>query len=139
MAQIKSNLKELDILVGKWKISGGAEGTVTFEWMEGGFFLLQHVDLEQDKTKVKGIEYIGHLKSFDGVVSKDIHSRYYDTMGNTFDYVYELRGKTLTIWAGEKNSPAYYKGTFSDDNNSCTGDWVYPGGGGYSSAMTRIK
>jgi hypothetical protein len=28
-------------------VTGGAEGTVTYEWMAGGFFLLQRVDLEQ--------------------------------------------------------------------------------------------
>ena len=32
-------------LVGTWEVSGGAQGRVTFEWMEGGFFLIQHVDL----------------------------------------------------------------------------------------------
>jgi hypothetical protein len=60
-------------------------------------------------------------------------------MGNTFDYVYELDGDTLMIWAGEKGSPAYYKGTFRDDSNTCTGNWVYPGGGGYESTMPRVK
>jgi hypothetical protein len=34
-------------LVGVWEVSGGAQGRVTFEWMEGDFFLIQHVDLEQ--------------------------------------------------------------------------------------------
>jgi hypothetical protein len=53
------------------------------------------------------------------------------------DYVYELDGDTLTIWGGEKGSPAYYRGTFSEDGNSATGAWVYPGGG-YESTMTRI-
>lgn len=43
----------------------------------------------------------------------------------------------LTIWAGERGSPAFYRGTFAADGNSCSGDWVYPGGGGYSSTMTR--
>ncbi|MGH9245302.1 MAG: hypothetical protein ACRD29_13495 [Acidimicrobiales bacterium] len=30
------------------------------------------------------------------------------------------------------------RGTFSDDGNRCVGAWVYPGGGGYESSMTRI-
>ena len=51
--------------------------------------------------------------------------------------MYELVGDTLTIWAGAKGSPAYYIGTFSTDGQSVTGDWVYPGGGGYTSTMTR--
>jgi hypothetical protein len=53
--------------------------------------------------------------------------------------VYEQEGETLTIWAGEKGSPAYYyKGTFSRDGNTLAGEWVYPGGGGYASTTTRV-
>jgi hypothetical protein len=133
------DLKSLDRLVGSWEISGGAQGKTTFEWMEGGFFLIQHVDLEQYGQKVKGIEIIGHERQFGAEPSEDIKSRFYDNMGNTLDYVYELEGDTLTIWAGEKGSPAYYKGKFSDDGNTMTGAWVYPGGGGYDSTATRIK
>ena len=132
-------LKRLGRLVGTWNVSGGAQGTVAYEWMEGGFFLIQHVDFEHDGRKIKGIEIIGHLRPFGEEPSEDIWSRYYDTLGNTLDYVYELDGATLTIWGGGKGSPAYYKGTFSDDGNTCAGAWVYPGGGGYESTMTRAR
>ena len=133
------DLKSLDRLVGTWKVSGGAQGQVTYEWMEGGFFLMQRFDLEQGGHKTKGIEIIGHLKPFEGQPSEAIKTRIYDNMGNTFDYVYELEGDTLTIWGGEKGSPAYYKGTFSDDGNTLSGAWVYPGGGGYESMATRVR
>jgi hypothetical protein len=71
--------------------------------------------------------------------SEDIKSRYYGSDGSTLEYVCELDGDTLTIWFGEKGSPAYYKGSFSDDGNTLTGAWVYPGGGGYSTTTTRVK
>jgi hypothetical protein len=132
------DLKRLDRLVGTWKVTGGAQGHVTYEWMDGGFFLIQHVDLEQYGHKTKGIEIIGHLRPFGEEPSADIHSRYYDNMGNTLDYVYELDGDTLTIWGGAKGSPAYHKGTFSADGTALTGAWVYPGGGGYESTATRV-
>lgn len=46
-------LRQLDFLVGKWELSGNTEegpmgpaatlsGVETFEWMEGGFFLVHH-------------------------------------------------------------------------------------------------
>jgi hypothetical protein len=136
-AEPAADLKSLDALVGEWKISGGSEGTVTYEWMEGGFFLIQRVDLGQLGQRIKGIEIIGHEQQFGAEPSQEIKSRFYDSMGNTLDYVYELEGDTLTIWAGEKGSPAYFRGTFSADGNTMEGDWVYPGGGGYSSTMTR--
>ncbi|HYJ72210.1 MAG TPA: hypothetical protein VE265_06990, partial [Actinomycetota bacterium] len=68
----------------------------------------------------------------------DIRSRFYDTTGDTLDYVYELDGDTLTIWGGEKGSPAYFRGTFSAHGDTLTGEWVYPGGGGYQSTSTRL-
>lgn len=38
---------------------------------------------------------------------------------------------------GERNSPAYYEGTFSEDGDTLTGACHYPGGGGYSTVSTR--
>jgi hypothetical protein len=98
---------------------------------------MQHVDLVHDGSRIKGLEIIGHLRPFGEEPSEDIKSRFYDTMGNPLDYVCELTGNTLTIWAGEKGSPAYFRATFSYDGNACTGNWVYPGGG-YETRMTRV-
>ena len=135
--QPNPDLKNLDILVGTWEMSGDVHGQVTFEWMEGGFFLIQRVDLgPQDGQRIKGIEIIGHERPFGAEPSEDIRSRFYSNMGDTLDYVYELEGNTLTIWAGEKGSPAYAKGTFSEDGNTGSGEWVYPGGG-YRFTVTR--
>ncbi|MEU7003177.1 hypothetical protein [Nonomuraea sp. NPDC046570] len=132
-----TELKTLDRLVGTWTVTGGAEGTVRYEWMPGGFFLLQHVELSQFGQPVTGMEVIGNLRPYGEPVGADVVSRFYDSEGNTLDYVYELTGDTLTIWAGAKGSPAYYQGRFSADDTAVTGDWVYPGGGGYASTMTR--
>jgi hypothetical protein len=40
---------------------------------------------------------------------EDIRSRYYGSDGSTLESVYELDGDTLTIWFGQKGSPASYK------------------------------
>jgi hypothetical protein len=133
------DLKSLQRLIGTWQLSGGTEGTTRYEWMEGNFFLIQHVDTVSDGRPIKGIEIIGHVQQFGEEPSADIKSRYYGNSGETFDYVYEMKGDTLTIWGGEKGSPAYYKGTFSADGNTITGEWVYPGGGGYQSKSVRVR
>jgi hypothetical protein len=74
--------------------------------MEGGFFLLQHVDLEQYGQKITGMEVLGHEQQFGAAPSADITSRFYDNMCDTLDHVYELEGDTLTIWVGNLDLPA---------------------------------
>lgn len=91
-------VRRLDRLVGTWQLSGEASGTVTYEWMAGGYFLLQHVDLDHGGHRVRGMEVIGHLHPFMGERSEHVHSRFYGSEGKTLDYVYELDGDTLTIW-----------------------------------------
>ena len=129
----------LERLVGTWTVTGGAEGTVTYEWMPGRFFLQQKVELEQYGQQISGLEVIGHLHPFGEKPSEDVHSRFYDNQGNTLDYVYELTGDTLMIWAGAKGSPAFFEGHFDQDGRSLPGEWTYPGGGGYQSVMTRVR
>ena len=132
-------LRSLDRLVGRWRLTGEAEGEIEYEWLEGNFFLLQRVDMQQSGMPVKGLEVIGRERPFGAPgPSEDIKSRFYGSQGETFDYVYEMEGDTLTIWGGEKGSPAYFRGEFSADGNVLDGGWVYPGGGGYRSTATRV-
>jgi hypothetical protein len=84
------DLKSLDRLVGTWEMSGDVQGRVSFEWMEGGFFLIQRVNLGRPGQRTKGIEIIGHERPFGAEPSEDIKSRFYSNTGDTLDYVYEL-------------------------------------------------
>jgi len=124
-------------LNGTWKLAGGVEGSVTFEPLDGGFFLLQHVDLDSHGVAIKGLEVIGHNKPFQGEPAAEITSRFYGNAGDTLDYVYELDGDILTIWGGEKGSPACCTTTFSADGDAMAGAWVWPGGG-YEYTATRV-
>ncbi len=134
-------LRGLNKLVGAWKVTGpDITGQVRFEWMEGGFFLIQYVDLLHDGRKIMGMEIIGYDRGFgETEPSEHIKSHWYDTEGNTFGYTYEVDDEILTIWGGEKGSPAYFQGRWSEDGNSNAGAWHYPGGGGYEATITRIR
>lgn len=134
---LDADMKKLEPLVGTWRLSGDTTGEVRYEWLEGGFFLLQQVNMELHGHVVNGIEVIGRLRPYGQEASKEIMSRAYSSTGDTLDYVYELKDNTLTIWGGERGSPAYFQGTFSSDGNTCIGAWIYPGGG-YTSTMTRV-
>lgn len=138
-ASPSEQVRALDRLVGSWTLTGGATGTVSYEWMPGGFFLQQRVELEQYGEQITGLEIIGQLRPFGEEPSADVHSRFFDSQGNTLDYVYELQGDTLMIWGGERGSPAYFEGQFNEDDSVMSGNWVYPGGGGYESTMTRVR
>lgn len=132
------DLKQLDRLIGTWQVTGEAEGRIRYEWQEGGFFLVQHFDLLHGDRRNRGFEVIGHQHTLLAPPSAEISSRVYSLLdGLTLDYVYELEGDTLTIWGGHKGSPAYYRGTFSADDNTLTGAWVWPGGG-YATTTTRV-
>ncbi|MGH7150565.1 MAG: GyrI-like domain-containing protein, partial [Planctomycetota bacterium] len=140
-AAADADLERLDVLVGTWRVSGGPgapEGEFSFEWLEGGHFLVQRVNLVQGRRVVKGIEIIGHERKF-GAESRspDLTSRIYDNMGNTWDYTWEIGVDTLTIWGGAKGSPVVYRARFSEDRNTLTGAWEWPGGG-FQSTATRI-
>lgn len=133
-----SNLKALDRLVGSWRISGGSHGQIRFEWLEGGLFLMQHVELEFGPRKIKGVEIIGHLRQPGADASPEIHSRFYSFLdGLTLDYVYELSDDTLRIWFGPKGSDNHFIGHFAPDRNSFHGSWKWPSGG-YEVVATRI-
>lgn len=134
-ARPNPDLSSLQKLVGTWKVSGEADGTVRYAWTEGGFFLLQHVELGGSR----GLEVIGHEHRYGEEPSADITSRYHGFgEGETLDYTYQLLDDTLTIWMGGRDSPAYYEGTFDRAGSTLTGAWHYPGGGGYSTISTKV-
>lgn len=125
-------LRSLDRLVGAWDVSGpGISGRVAFEWMEGGFFLIQRVDLDHGGDRIRGVEYIGFDEE-----SGSLKSHFFGNAGGILEYAYEVEGDTLKIWFGDVGSPARFEGRFSDDGDTNTGGWTWPGGG-YESTMSR--
>jgi len=132
---MENALRSPDVLVGTWQVSGtdGIRGHVTYKWMDGGHFLVQHVDLAaDDETSGKGIEYI----RFDAD-SGTLRSHYFGQSGELFEYTYQVEGDTLTIWFGDRTSPAKFSGTFNADFTANSGGWVWPGGG-YESTMVKL-
>jgi hypothetical protein len=133
-----ADLKALgDRLVGAWRVSGEAEGETTWEWMDGGFFLIQRGWTLRAGTKQKYLQVIGHDRIFGHEPTEAITGRLYTDHGDTLAYVCELDGDTMTTWMEEKGSPAVYTGTFSADGNTIEGAWIWPGGG-YKETMTRV-
>ncbi|HEX2037537.1 MAG TPA: hypothetical protein VHS99_25455 [Chloroflexota bacterium] len=138
-------LRRLDVLVGTWDMKGresGPEGEIhgrlVFEWLEGGYFLVQHFDIDHLGRRAKGIEIIGYGRDWGGQASEDCTSQMFDNTGNAFSYTWDVEEETITIWGGQRGSSAAFKGRFSDDRNTVTGAWEWPGGG-YQATMTRVR
>jgi hypothetical protein len=127
-------LKKLDRLVGTWSINGPVvAGTVTFNWLDGGFFLVQDVDMKYEGRDIKGVEYIGYNES-----TRICSSHFFDNVGHIFTYDWEIDDNDITIWFGQKGSNNRFKGKFSEDGNSYSGGWEWPGGG-YGATLKRIN
>lgn len=137
--QPNPDLKKFEKLIGNWKVSGDLQGTNSYEWAEGGFFLIQRFDFVRDGQPIKGIEIIGHEKGFTGEESAEVKTRVFSFAdGMTLDYVYEIDGDDLTIWLDRKGSDAYMKGKFNDDGKALEIEWFYPGGG-YTASVRKIE
>lgn len=126
-------LRQLDRLIGEWDVSGSLLiGRISFEWMEGGFFLIQHVNGEAGGRAIRGIEYIGYDED-----TQTLRSHYMDVHGSNFTYTWTVEGDRILIWFGGKDSDNCFEGRFSEDDRSYSGEWRWPGGG-YTATMTRV-
>jgi hypothetical protein len=132
-----ADLKALgDRLVGTWKISGENEGETSWEWMEGGFFLIQRGwsrREERSRSTSRSSATTGRPAPSPPMRSAVVCTPTTATRSPTCA---SWRGDTMTIWMDEKGSPAVYTGTFSADGNTIEGEWEWPGGG-YKETMTR--
>jgi hypothetical protein len=125
-------LRTLDRLVGTWTVSNpdGLTGEVRYEWMDGGNWLVQSVDLRGEEP-TRGVEYVGWDED-----AGELRSHFFGAGGEHLEYTYRIEGDLLTIWFGGTDSPARFEGRFSADGTVNDGAWRWPGGG-YASTMTR--
>jgi hypothetical protein len=132
-------LRKLDRLIGEWKISSPeVEGHTTYEWMEGGFFLVQKFDLTYKGERHKGVEHTG----FDAA-TQTLRSHLLEINGNNLTYTYDIQGDTLFYWFGDKTSKNFSKSIFNEGGNILTGawQWIEEDGrkGGYEFTLTKTK
>src|ERR687888_271412 len=81
-------LKQLNKLVGTWKVSGESKGELSYEWMDGGFFLIARGDTEQGGQRTKHVEIIGYDHEAGAEPSKILRSRLYTNRGDTLFYTH---------------------------------------------------
>jgi hypothetical protein len=121
-------LQRLDRLVGTWKLTGhlvGSEeenirGEISFRWLEGGFFLVQDVEIDfAGMYEVKAHELIG----YDPETGAFASSVYSNLAPDPWPYTWDVRDGVLTISVTYGPLDASFRGEFSEDGDSFAGGW----------------
>lgn len=115
-------LGSLDVMVGTRDLTGCESGPVgeiprrvTLEWMDGGFFLVQRVDIDYIGRRIAGTGYVGYDEANGG-----LKSYFFSNTGSApfsrpaLEYVWEVGGGFL-------GSPAKFEVEFGHDGNTITG------------------
>jgi hypothetical protein len=129
-------------LIGTWDFEAGSDGrflgrgVTTFEWMEGGAFVLQRADDEPDPRTSE--EWAAHSPMpVTAVIGWD------DTTGELAQLYSDARGvfriyrMTLTevAWTAWRDAPGFFQrfiGRIGDDGSTIEGRWESsPDGGGW--------
>jgi len=140
-------LGRLERFVGTWSLKGrtldadqdNVFGTTTFEWLPGGFFLQQRIELNFIGLDVRGLEVIG----YDPSTGKFPSTVYSNLVGVPVPYEYDVQGDRVTIRT-ELAGGATFTGTFSEDGTG-SGGWrpdegkEGPGNVAYDVTATRVK
>jgi hypothetical protein len=118
-------LKLLDRFVGTWDMKGrtldsevdNVRGRARFEWLPGGYFLQQRIELDFVGYEVKGLELIGYEPST-GTFPSTVYS---NLAGAPLPYRWELQGDELTITT--ELLGATFHGRWSEDGSTFSGGW----------------
>ena len=92
-------------------------GRTTFDWLPGGFFLRQHIQLDFAGLQIDGIELIGYDQetgSFPSTVFSNL-------AGMPIPYQWKIDGDELTITT--EMLGATFRGRWSEDGATFSGGW----------------
>lgn len=112
-------LKPLEVLVGDWQTSGSHPylpnttllGRVSFEWLEGGAFLIMRSEIDNPKFP-DGVEIFGSDDA-----AKEFFMLHFDERGTSRKYNVSMTGKQLKWWRDEPSFSQRVTITIEDDGN----------------------
>ena len=115
-------LEPLDALIGTWTteathplFDGVVAGSVTFEWLDGGHFLIQRSHNDHELFP-DGISVIGAPEAGDGLVME-----YFDSRGVRRTYGISLDDGVLRIWRNHPGFDQRFSAKLGDD--AFEGQW----------------
>jgi hypothetical protein len=115
-------LEPFDALIGTWATEAThpmfdavVPGSITFEWLEGGHFLVQRSHSDHPSSP-DGISVIGAPESGDGLVME-----YFDSRGERRTYRVSLDDGVLRFWRDDPAFAQRFSATLGPD--SFEGQW----------------
>lgn len=125
-SKLNPALERLGIFIGAWSLeftgfnadpSSVAHGHSTFQWLEGGAFLLQH-------TEVPGTPFpISTAVIGPDDKAETYYMLYFDSRGVSRIYQMSLNEGVWKLWRDFPEFSQRFMGAFSDDGNTITGRW----------------
>jgi hypothetical protein len=114
-------LQRLDALVGEWELENPqypeVRGRATFEWLEGGAFLVQHSEVD-DAAVPNATMIIGRDES-----TETYCIVYYDSRGVSRVYQMSLFDGVWKMWREAPGFSQRFSGAFGDNGQTITGRW----------------
>jgi Protein of unknown function (DUF1579) len=121
-------LRELDFLVGTWSMKGhliGSDeenivGETTYDWLPGGFFLRQRVNMDfAGLFRIDSEEIIG----YDPASGKFKSQVFSNLSPEPLPYEWEVRGGSMRITVSHGPLDATFTGELGDDGETFAGGW----------------
>ena len=142
-------LEHLGVFVGEWNIeitsmsfredkTAVAHGRSSFNWIEGGAFLLQQSEV-QNSDFPRGIAIMGPDDT-----ARSYCMLYFDSRGVSRIYQMSFDGDTWKLWRDFPGFSQRFIATFSDDRNVMTGSWEISSDGSnweldFNERYTRVE
>ena len=112
-------LKPLEVLIGDWQTTGShpylpnttLHGRVSFEWLEGGAFLIMHSEIDNPNFP-SGIVIFGSDDA-----AKTYFMLTFDERGVSRKYDVTMRGNQLKWWRDEPSFSQRFTMTIEDNGN----------------------
>jgi hypothetical protein len=115
-----TELRALDVLVGDWSVEVPGfevEARTTFEWLEGGGFLIQRATVAREEVP-NAVMTIGATGPDGG-----LQQHYFDSRGVHRVFEMTLDGRVWTLWREGPDWPQRFIGELSDDGGTIAGRW----------------
>ena len=133
-------LSRLDVLVGEWEMEVSVEGQpmargkTAFEWLEGGAFLVQHVDAQPAQPGAPTEWEENSPQDITTIIGLDDSTErfcmlYADSRGVYRVYQMSVGDGAWKVWRDAPGFSQRFTGTFSDDGNTITAQWEYSSDG----------